>query len=803
MNPSEELFRLIHSLLWLSSFVLVAVLALAWKHRREPLGLFFLMSMGIALAWALSDAIMLSSETSEAFRFWRTLRRPILFFIAPPLIGVVLHCVRRGLWLTGPRLAALYVIPLITTILFLIRPELIWTDGPEHRVGHFVFVEIRSGPWYPLHTVFVWAVSFTGLILLVLHLCQTPRRQATATWLLFVAYAIPIAASMIRPLGLFPPYYELTPVFFSLMGPLFYLAVARHGLLELVPLAHKVIADHLDAAILVVDRRGRITEMNTLAVQSGLADKNTAGQSVALWAQRHGLANLPHDRALAGLEFSWERPGKDSGTAELSLRPVRDRQDDLVGAVIMVRDITEKKLALAELRQAKEAAEQASRIKNQFIASMSHEIRTPLNAIMGFSKLMEQSADPKQATMLRLIHGNGETLLRLINDILDLACIEEGRFSCTAAACNPLAILMDVAETLRPKAQAKGLAVAVDASPALPASAQLDAVRLRQILSNLCDNAIKYSSAGKVCLGAAVNERDGHLELVFFVEDTGPGLPDKLKSQGFRAFERGVTKEDGVGLGLALCAQLAQAMEGTLEVESSSPRGTRMALHLPLRPAATQVSLPSPSPAADPAYPGRRVLSADDNAHNRLLLQSFLCPLGIEVIEAEDGRQALELLSLGKIDLVFMDLRMPVLDGLAATRELRRGQNSVPVVAVTASVTQTDEAEALAAGCDAFLRKPVDRDELLACLKRFLGGEQPVSASEQEPEQPLRPEASSLPQEIAREWQAVRHTLMLDQVRNFAETLCRQEDPKLRRWGRELRRQAESCDVGGMIRSLE
>ncbi|MEB3321599.1 MAG: ATP-binding protein, partial [Synechococcaceae cyanobacterium] len=394
-------------------------------------------------------------------------------------------------------------------------------------------------------------------------------------------------------------------------------------------------------------------------------------------------------------------------------------------------------------RHAAAAAEQAARAKSSFLATMSHEIRTPLNGVIGLTEiLLGTSLTSRQRDCLQTVKKSGETLLQLLSDLLDVSRLESGALEVEPASCPLRALLEEEVERLRPQAEAKAIALDLRIAPDLPELVECDPQRLRQILHHLITNAIKFSDHGQVRVeGSMAPPAEGGIaDLRIAVRDSGPGLSPEARERLFQPFAQGDASptrlQEGAGLGLALSRGLAAALGGSITVESKPGAGSTFTLRLPLR--ATPQGRPASAPAdavatasaaRDPSFALHhplRILIAEDNAVNARVCTLMLQRLGYTATWARDGQEAMVVEARLDPDLILMDLRMPNVDGLEATRRIRSrhaAATSPParrpwIIAMTANTQASDRAAALEGGMDDFLPKPILLEALSGALGR-------------------------------------------------------------------------------------
>ncbi len=432
------------------------------------------------------------------------------------------------------------------------------------------------------------------------------------------------------------------------------------------------------------------------------------------------IEHLRNDSTPARREMELMRSDGSTFPTVFSVHPIADNDGNLIATLSVTFDISDQK-------RVKQALEQALRAKSDFLNAVSHDLRTPLNALLGFSQLLAEPnlAAEERERYAEYCQRSGERLHGLIDSLLELSRLQSGRLQARAEALDLPALLEGQCALYQPAAQTKGIDLTCRVDAGLPRWVRGDRTRLEQALSNLIDNAVKYTTAGAV----TVTARPDGQRVAFSVEDTGPGIPTEARDQIFAAFDRGdyQGEQQGHGLGLSITREIAQLIGGELRLSSVEGRGTTFTLTAPLEALddrrASRVQRPPTETPERPA-PGLRILVAEDEPTNAILARTLLERLEARVTVVEDGVQALRAWREHSFDLLLLDLQMPGLDGLQLTRAIRdeesdRASAPVPIALFTAHARSEVEQQGFQAGCDEFLTKPARRDDLQALLARL------------------------------------------------------------------------------------
>ena len=497
-------------------------------------------------------------------------------------------------------------------------------------------------------------------------------------------------------------------------------------------------AEHNPSAIVITDAQERIEYVNPRFEElTGYSAEEALGRTPRI------LQSGLHDRSFyEDLKETLRRGDVWKGefcnrkkTGELywesaAIAPVRDPEGALVNFVAVKEDITESKRLREELLRAKEEAESADEAKSVFLASMSHEIRTPMNGILGMLELLRQtSLDPQQQEYLFIVRESAQALLHFLNQILEFSRLQAHRTELEHLDFDLLRTVAPLFDLFAHRAREKGLEAALEVDPQTPRWVRGDPLRLRQILTNLLDNALKFTERGSIVLSLRGDEGAAGPEVEFAVADTGVGIPPEKRHRIFRGFgqlDRSTTRRyGGSGLGLAIVRQMVTLWGGTLGLQSEVGKGSTFLVRLPFlspqTPAPSHPDRGEREPLPDPPLPERvHALLAEDHPISQRLVSALFANRGWTLDVVPDGEGALDAAAERRYDLILLDVDLPGMDGLETVRRLRRRGGRIPLVALTAQALPEERERGLAAGFDAWVTKPLRVRELLEALSGLL-----------------------------------------------------------------------------------
>ncbi|MDX1795241.1 MAG: transporter substrate-binding domain-containing protein [Hydrogenovibrio sp.] len=594
----------------------------------------------------------------------------------------------------------------------------------------------------------------------------------------------------------------------------------------------QVLIDSIPLVVIVTDCEGKVLSANQQALKEYQVDAEHLGDlNIEDYYQN------PVDREeVKRLLHTTQRVDQKI----VAMKDIQGREREVMLSIIPIHfnnnralltlsvDMTERIQIEKQLEEAKNQAISANRAKSEFLANMSHEIRTPMNAIMGFTELLnEQIKEPRLKSFIQTIQSAGNTLLMLINDILDLSKIEAGKMSIHKQATNPHDLFQEIGNIFMMNMQKKGLDFYISVDPSLPQALLLDSVRLRQVLFNLLGNSVKFTDRGHIKLSVKPINVDAHhskLDLIIEVEDTGIGIAPDQQQRIFNAFEQqegqDTQKFGGTGLGLSITKRLVQMMQGKISVDSTPGEGTTFRILMEKVDIASTHAPNPDSPLSSHEglirFRPATILVVDDIEDNRELIRQNFKDSEITLLQAENGQQAIEQYRNHPLDLILMDIRMPVMDGYQAAQQIKAIDVDIPIIALTASVMQDEYEKAKRVHFDGYLRKPVMRADLFKALSQFLEYEEiePVPKNDDTTPLSLSEKAKSLASKLVYQletdlddkYQLAVKTNNIEAIKAFSQATSQIatefEQPELEAFAQQLQDKLDSFDIAGMQSSL-
>lgn len=493
-------------------------------------------------------------------------------------------------------------------------------------------------------------------------------------------------------------------------------------------------------AIVRIDTKGNVKSLNReFSRLFGYAQEEIEGKVlddiiVPKYLHDEGVRNT--NRALTNerVEMESVRQHKNGVLIDVSIlvTPVFI-EGQIVGAYGIYRDISERKRIEKSLILAKEKAEESDRLKSAFLSNMSHEIRTPMNAILGFSSLLSDpdTSSEERDEYISIIKERGNDLMRIISDIIDVAKIESGQLNINIKDCKVNQLLNDLNTMFRhsmEKQGKSGVVLNLSTESRDPDFTILsDPLRLRQVISNLLENAIKFTERGAIDFGYSIRTDFGMgKSIIFFVRDTGIGIPREMHTVIFQRFRQvddsHTRKYGGTGLGLTICKSLVHLLGGELLLESDEGKGSQFKIILPMWTITPVKEEPAPVPlkVKHPEWKNKVILVVEDEESNYTFLEQVLKRTGVKIFWAKNGAEAVNMAHSEKLDLILMDIRIPGMDGYEATRQIKKERKNLPVIAQTAYALKGEKEMSIESGCDDYISKPIDIKELMAMLDKYL-----------------------------------------------------------------------------------
>ena len=729
----------------LSAAVTGSLAVFAWRKRRMPVAMHVFWIMLIITVWSVCYALNTAATTLPLKVLSHRIATTFVSFISIPVLSMAFELIGYGDRVSRRRIALLAVVPSVTVFL-------VWT-GDFHTLSRYGFRLVQSGPLlvlgfeqglaWVLYLLYTNALNLVATVFFAIGFTRSPAGSRARFLLLIIGTLVPI---LVDGLNLTPVRgFSMTTSFLWFTGGCYVLAIFRHHLLKVAPLARATLFDRLSDPVLVFDYQGGLVDCNHAARQ--LFGARTDSGFAALYAS--ALTRFPVLKTLSSSPSSTiddflQDETDDVHYWSITTMPLM-RGGIFVGNLVQFHDISVLKRSEEELRRAHDASDAASRAKSAFLANMSHEIRTPMNAIIGLTDLvLDTDLTPEQKDYLETVKHSSDVLLTTLNDIMDFSKIEAGKMELEDIDFDLRRIIDASARMLSLQAENKGLKLDYYVGPEVPSSVKGDPVRLKQILLNLVGNAIKFTDIGEVKVTVQVEkpyseEASGSREdrppssvaLLFCIRDTGIGIPaNKLESifSSFTQADYSITRKfGGTGLGLSISRQLVVMMGGELKVESEVGKGSAFYFTARLRPGRTMTADPLRTAERPAVQGGRRnlkVLLVEDVATNRTVAIHLLEKRRHSVTSADHGMEALKILEKESFDVIFMDVQMPVMDGYKTAKFIRDPRSSVlwhdvPIIALTAHALSGDRERCIAAGMNGYVAKPIHAEELFAALEPY------------------------------------------------------------------------------------
>ena len=753
----------------IAALIALVLCVFTLRYRNVPGRVTFALLMAGVAVWAGGYALEISAIDPQVKVFWAKVQYFGIAVVPLLWLRFVVHFVGESAWLTPLRFSLLAVGPALTVGFVMLNRtfvgpaeveapglQLFWRQITLDESLGFPMLEFGYGPGLWAYAGYSYLLLLIGALMLFRAIVRLPRLGVRQATVMLMAVLAPWVGNALYLTGANPfPLLDLTPFSFTVTGLAVAWGMGRFRFMGTIPVAHRAIIAGMRDGVVALDTENYIAELNPAAERLfGLRPDDVLGRPATAVFQYHPeVVRLLQTKAESRHQ-SVLRVGGQEREFDISILLLYDRRRH-AGRLVTFHDVSKLVLAEREMEAAKELAERANQSKSEFLANVSHEIRTPLSAILGMTGLtLEGELGDKERQYLEVVKSSADSLLRIINDILDFSKIEARKLVLDNVGFDLRKVLGDTMTMLGVTAADKNLDLSCDIADDVPEVIVGDPFRLRQVLINLVSNAIKFTDEGEV--GVRITLADVQppaataVAFHFMVQDTGIGIGEEDKQSIFDSFAQADASTTriygGTGLGLSIARHLIGLMGGEIELESEVGKGS--AFHFDaiferpgadvevVEPVAPAIAVATPEhvvAAATPSEDALRILVADDNVINQRMIRLLLESRGHDVTVVGDGQEVLEALGNGDFDLVLMDVQMPNVDGLKATKSIRSGEQwtgrHIPIIAVTAHAMAGDRERFLAAGMDDYLAKPLDAKALFKTLERLAGEAPPASSA--------------------------------------------------------------------------
>ncbi len=709
---------------------------MSWKRRQARGAAPLIVMMGAIFIWTLFQAFMFIDNDFHTKTMLANMR-----FFGIEIVPIAFYALAYGYKdgtndLTFKKWIQFLIFPFLNIVA-------IWSNPIHHEFyskvskGEHILI-LKEGILFWFNMIYLYIFIFWGILIFIRMCIKSSSLFRRQTLILAAAAFFPTIANLLFNFNLMPiKEIDLTPFTFLITGILYFYALFQYKLFLIVPVARDRLVEEMKDIVIVVDSENRVLDLNRIARETILEenDKNYVGKNIIdVLGDWWDLTEFIVDGSTNSQKIVQK---VDSKTEYYDLRvtSIIDEKGQENGKLIVLVNITKIEEALQEAQRAKEEAEYANRSKSYFLANISHEIRTPMNAVIGIAEILDTMilSRDKQKEYIKMIQSSAESLLTMINDILDFSKIEAGKMELEKSEFDIGKLVNETVQTYSVLAEGKFLTLTSVIDEKINTKLLGDSIRIRQILINLIGNSIKFTREGRIEVSVEQEKVEGnHIILAIKVSDTGIGIPkEKIESifESFKQADNSTTRRfGGNGLGLSIVKNLVKLMNGNITVESEEGEGSSFCCHLPFEFVEEKINHQS---QMNQGYEngkkliGLNVLVADDNKINRQIINTYLEKICCKVDFAENGNIAVQNFLGNNYDVILMDVQMPEMDGLEATRIIRAKEKEtaghVPIIALTAGVMKEDIDMCMEAGMDVHLSKPIRSEKLYDTLKALLG----------------------------------------------------------------------------------
>ncbi|QGG48350.1 hybrid sensor histidine kinase/response regulator [Heliorestis convoluta] len=728
-------FKIIAIISSIGTFIL-GIYAYISSRNKAGVNAFVGLSFATSI-YALGYAFFLTSQSVPEYLFWLKFQYLVIPLIPVLWLLMSLYYSQMDRYINKWTLTVILIIPVITYFIIYTSQFSHWfhADFSFDRTGPFITAVIGHGFWYLIFVGYLYLCLLLGSLIMVIF-----RNQVTAIYRRNINYMLigllfPVIGHMLYFTKISP--IDLAPIFVCFM--VFFQAVAILNLrfFDLVPIAYGKVFDSIQDGVIILDSADRLIEFNSTAASFfPILNAEALTQKAPDLLRDYPALREQIIRVIEKADI--EVVGVEERFYFYSrLSPIYNNKK-YVGKVILLSNMTEKKKAEAELKKAKEMAEEANQAKSRFLAIMSHEIRTPMNGILGMNDLLLKTPlNVEQRDYALTTQESTEVLLSVINDILDYSKVEANKLVLENIAFDLNRTVQSVIKFFTKQASEKNLTLSVDVTPQIDKALLGDPTRLQQVLLNLLSNAIKFTHSGQICCKVTVQSKDEKsMNIHFVIADTGIGIDEIHLNSLFSPFVQADASMSrsygGTGLGLAISKQLVELMGGAIGATSKKGEGSTFFFTIPFDVAESlplensgSTSTPLTVASEPPLWKIERpVLLVEDNRVNQKLAVFLLNKLGLTVAIARNGREAVEAVQEREFELIFMDCQMPELDGFEATQLIREweanSERRTPIIAMTAMAMQGDRQRCIDSGMDDYISKPIKMEQIITVLKQWL-----------------------------------------------------------------------------------